>query len=118
VTLTLSATDQAELSRQQSELAGLSGLTASDLAARHPVAHISLGYDPTAAVNLDRITTSTLNPTAEELAVLGQQGFVISRRKQFPSFAYGYSEIYADDLPLFVRPILSWTRFTAPTTAC
>ena len=102
VTLTLSATDQAELSRQQSELAGLSGLTASDLAARHPVAHISLGYDPTAAVNLDRITTSTLNPTAEELAVLGQQGFVISRRKQFPSFAYGYSEIYADDLPLFV----------------
>jgi hypothetical protein len=102
VTLTVSATDQAELSRQQSELAGLSGLTASDLAARHPVTHGTLGYDPSQAANLDRITTSTLNPTAEELAVLGQQGFVISRRKQFPSFAYGYSEIYADDLPLFV----------------
>jgi len=102
VTLALSATDQAELSRQQSELAGLSGLTASDLAARHPVTHGTLGYDPSQAANLDRITTSTLNPTAEELAVLSQQGFVISRRKQFPSFAYGYSEIYADDLPLFV----------------
>ena len=102
VTLTLSAADEAELSRQQSELAGLSGVTASELAARHPVTHGGLGYDPRQAANLDRITMSTLNPTAEELAVLGQQGFVISRRKQFPSFSYGYSEIYADDLPLFV----------------
>jgi hypothetical protein len=84
------------------ELAGLSGLTPSDLAARHPVTYGSLGYDPTTATNLDRITTSTLNPTAEELALLGQQGFVISRRSQFPTFAYGYAEIYADDLPLFV----------------
>jgi hypothetical protein len=102
VTLALSTADQAEVSRQMGELAGLAGLTPSDLAARHPVTHGTLGYDPTTATNLDRITTSTLNPTAEELAVLGQQGFVISHRKQFPTFAYGYSEIYADDLPLFV----------------
>ena len=102
VTLALSPADQSEESRLTTELAGFSGLTPSDLAARHPVTYGTLGYDPSTATNLDRITTSTLNPTAEELAVLGQQGFVISRRKQFPSFAYGYSEIYADDLPLFV----------------
>jgi hypothetical protein len=102
VTLALSPADQSEESRLTGELAGLSGLTPSDLAARHPVTYGSLGYDPTTATNLDRITTSTLNPTAEELALLGQQGFVISRRSQFPTFAYGYAEIYADDLPLFV----------------
>jgi Protein of unknown function (DUF3160) len=102
VTLALSPADQSEETRLTGELAGLSGLTASDLAARHPVTQGSLGYEPSTAASLDLITASTLNPTAEELAVLAQQGFVISRRKQFPTFAYGYSEIYADDLPLFV----------------
>ena len=102
VQLALSATDQGEQSRLTGEVVGLSGLTASDLAALHPVTHGSLGYDPTTAANLNLITASTLSPNAQELAVLGQQGFVISRSKEFPTFAYGYSAIYASDLPLFV----------------
>ena len=102
VQLALSATDQGEQSRLTGEVVGLSGLTASDLAALHPVTHGSLGYDPTTAANLNLITASTLSPNAQELAVLGQQGFVITRSKEFPTFAYGYSAIYANDLPLFV----------------
>ena len=102
VQLALSSSDQSEQSRLTGEVAGLSGLTASDLAARHPVTHSPLGYDPSTAANLNLITASTLNPTAEELAVLGQQGFVIARSQEFPSFVYGYSAIYANDLPLFV----------------
>jgi hypothetical protein len=102
VQLALSASDQSEQSRLTGEVAGLAGLTASDLAVRHPVTHGSLGYDPSTATNLNLITASTLSPSAQELAVLGQQGFVISRSKEFPSFVYGYSAIYANDLPLFV----------------
>jgi hypothetical protein len=102
VQLALSPSDQSEMSRLAGEVAGLSGLTASDLATRHPVTHSPLGYDPTTAANLNLITASTLSPNAQELAVLGQQGFVITRSKEFPTFAYGYSAIYANDLPLFV----------------
>ena len=102
VQLALSSSDQSEQSRLTGEVAGLSGLTASDLATRHPVAHSPFGYDPSTAANLNLITASTLSPNAQELAVLGQQGFVISRSKEFPTFAYGYSAIYANDLPLFV----------------
>jgi hypothetical protein len=102
VQLALSANDQSEQARLTGEVAGLSGLTASDLTVRHPVTHSPLGYDPTTATNLNLITASTLSPSAQELAVLGQQGFVIARSQEFPSFIYGYSAIYANDLPLFV----------------
>jgi len=102
VQLTLSASDQSEQSRLTGEVAGLSGLTAGDLAAKHPVTHSPLGYDPSTATNLNLITASTLSPSTQELAVLGQQGFVIARSQEFPSFVYGYSAIYANDLPLFV----------------
>ena len=118
VTLALSPADQAEVSRQMGELAGLAGLTPSDLAARHPVTHGTLGYDPTTATNLDRITTSTLNPTAEELAVLGQQGFVISRRKQFPPSPTGTPRSTPTTCRCLFRPTRSWTRSTARTTEC
>jgi hypothetical protein len=102
VQLTLSPSDQSEQSRLTGEVAGLSGLTAGDLAAKHPVTHSPLGYDPSTATNLNLITASTLGPSTQELAVLGQQGFVIARSQEFPSFVYGYSAIYANDLPLFV----------------
>ena len=102
VQLALSANDQSEQARLTGEVAGLSGLTASDLTVRHPVTHSPLGYDPTTATNLNLITASTLSPSTQELAVLGQQGFVIARSQEFPSFVYGYSAIYANDLPLFV----------------
>jgi len=82
--------------------AGLSGLTASDLATRHPVAHSPFGYDPSTAANLNLITASTLSPNAQELAVLGQQGFVISRSKGVSYLRLWLLAIYANDLPLFV----------------
>ncbi|MGB8294162.1 MAG: DUF3160 domain-containing protein [Polyangia bacterium] len=102
VQLALSSRDQSEQSRLTGEVAALSGLTASDLATRHSVTHSPLGYDPSTATNLNLITASTLSLSAQELAVLGQQGFVIARSQEFPSFVYGYSAIYASDLPLFV----------------
>jgi hypothetical protein len=78
-------------------------LDAAGLAARYPVKQVSsLGYDPGTAAGLDLITKSSVAPSAEELAILKKNGFVISDAHRFPTFAYGYSALYAADLPLFV----------------
>ena len=78
-------------------------IDAAGLAARYPrlVRH-ALGYDPLTAANLSLIRGSQLGLTAAEEEVLARNGFVISDRQKFPTFAYGYASIYADDLPLFI----------------
>jgi hypothetical protein len=61
-----------------------------------------LGYDPSTAQGLDLIAASPLGLDEAEQTKLKQNGFVISRRQQFPSFVYGYQSIYMADLPVYV----------------
>jgi hypothetical protein len=62
----------------------------------------TLGYDPLKAQHLALIQGSDLRLNDNERAKLGQNGFVISGSRQFPTFFYGYTNIYAADLPLFI----------------
>lgn len=66
------------------------------------VAFEELGYDPSQAAGLDLIENSLLGLTKLEKEKLTENGFVVSDRNTFPTFTYGYSSIYGDDLPLFV----------------
>ncbi len=62
----------------------------------------ALGYDPAEATGMALIQASALALSEGELERLAQNGFVISKGMQFPSFAYGYKTIYAEDLPVYV----------------
>ena len=78
-------------------------MDATALQAAYPApATQALGYDPTVATGMNLIQGSALALNANELGALGQNGFVISKRQQFPSFAYGYKSIYFSDLPVYV----------------
>lgn len=72
------------------------------LAAHPPPAAAPLGYDARAAAGLELIQNSALALSANELDRLAEGGVVISTSKEFPSFAYGYKTIYAEDLPVYV----------------
>ena len=61
-----------------------------------------LSYDPASSQGLDTIQASALALSAGELAKLGEQGFVVSTRREFPTFLRGFAEIYAEHLPLYV----------------
>jgi hypothetical protein len=61
-----------------------------------------LGYDPLAADGLDLIQSSLLPLSEAELAKLGENGFAISKTREFPTFSYGYQSIYSEDLPVYV----------------
>ncbi|MBN1606849.1 MAG: DUF3160 domain-containing protein [Polyangiaceae bacterium] len=67
-----------------------------------PPAPKTLGYDPLQAKGMDLLAGSAEALSDPELARLGQDGFVVSRTHEYPSFAYGYKSIYADDLPVYV----------------
>jgi hypothetical protein len=61
-----------------------------------------LGYSPGNALGLDTIQSSALALAFNELDALERNGFVIVRRHAYPSFAYAYASIYAEDLPVFI----------------
>jgi hypothetical protein len=61
-----------------------------------------LAYDPMSATNLDLIQNSALALRPADLEKLAENGFVISRTQEFPTFTYGYKTIYSEDLPLYV----------------
>jgi hypothetical protein len=107
MSLTASHADETLLAAVNAELDP--ELTAASFSARYAPKYVSsLGYDPLAAAGLDLIEGSDLALTAAERSVLAQNGIVISTRRQFPSFVYGYESIYMADLPVYVS--------TAPTT--
>lgn len=98
-----SPNETAERARISAALTAVAGLDASGLLAQFPSGRAStLSYDPRSAGNLDLIRKSALGLNAAEEEVLGRNGFVISDRRRFPTFSYGYANIYADHLPLFV----------------
>jgi hypothetical protein len=85
------------------ELDTARSLDAESLLASRAVSFEStLGHDPEAALGLPEIQRSSLALNGAELEQLGENGFVILRRKQYPSFPYGYFDIYAADLPVYV----------------
>ncbi|MGK3996677.1 DUF3160 domain-containing protein [Sorangium sp. So ce1024] len=93
----------AELDELLAEREASAGMTADDFAARYPVPFASgLAYAPTDAQGLDLIQGTALALDEDELAKLSENGFVISSKKSFPTFVYGYESIYALDLPLYV----------------
>lgn len=99
----LSAADQAQLSKLSTELKAVSALTGPELLAKRSVTFASaLGYDPRAAKNLDLIQASALRLDEAELAKLSAQGFVITPRNKFPNMINGYKTIYAEDLPVYI----------------
>jgi hypothetical protein len=76
---------------------------ASELAEAHAVQYLaSLSYDPLTAGGLELIGGSPLALNVAERAALRDNGFVISPRQEFPTFAYGYESIYAADLPVYI----------------
>jgi hypothetical protein len=99
---TVTATDEVPASLQQA-LATAATLDGPGLTATYPTpAATALNYDATTATGMSLIQASSLALNNNELAALTQNGFVISKRKTFPSFAYGYKSIYAEDLPVYV----------------
>lgn len=86
-----------------SELAAKRALDAAGILAAYPSKpKTRLSYDPRSAQFMERIQASALALNGPELEVLGQNGFVISRRREFPNFVRGLAEIYSEHLPLFV----------------
>lgn len=98
----LPADARAERDALLAEVEALGDLTPGELLARHPVAHETLPYDPLAAVNLDLVQGSALALDDRERERLGRDGFVVTDRTRFPSFAYGYQTIYLEDLPVYI----------------
>jgi hypothetical protein len=103
VTLALTAAQLAEVQRVKDQIASTKTLTAEALAAQRSVPFAAkLPYDPMTATNLAVIQASHVKLNDAELAALAGNGFVISDRQRYPGFVYGYSTIYADDLPVYV----------------
>ncbi|WP_437753379.1 DUF3160 domain-containing protein [Sorangium sp. So ce1389] len=94
---------QAELTALLDQREASADMTAGDFASKYAVAFASsLPYAPADAEHLPLIQGSSLGLDEDELAKLSKNGFVISEKKSFPTFVYGYESIYALDLPLYV----------------
>src|SRR6478735_8504815 len=99
----LNESQQQELDRLRDQLDASRGLDADGLLAKHALEEVQkLSYDPRAAQYLDRIQASALALNDAELAHLGDNGFVISKRSAFPTFVRGYAAIYSEDLPVYI----------------
>lgn len=83
------------------QLAAVQALTPSEVRARHaPSFQEDLGYDPLTAANLEPILTAWSATDHPARAQLASTGFAALHTTS--TFAGGYSEIYAQDLPVFI----------------
>ncbi len=99
----LTAEQRKEVDRLKALLAETKGLTTDDLLQRRAIPfRAELGYDPTKATNIDLLQRSSLKLDAAELEALGRRGFVVSDKRRYPHFAYGYKTIYSQDLPVYI----------------
>ncbi|KYF66601.1 DUF3160 domain-containing protein [Sorangium cellulosum] len=93
----------AELTALLGERDASADMTAEAFASKYAVGFTSnLPYAPADAEHLPLIQGSSLGLDDDELAKLSKNGFVISEKKTFPTFVYGYETIYALDLPIYV----------------
>ncbi len=98
-----SAATSAERQTVDQALAPLAGITGADLIARYPTTFAPApSYDLSTVAGLSTIQASSVALNEAELAALAEHGFVISSRWQTPTFLYGYSTLYMEDLPLYV----------------
>ncbi len=98
-----SAEQDAQYQRIESELSATQNLTTAELLTRYKTPQTSqITYDPLTAQRLNLIQASQVSLTPAEQTMLGNQGFVISEARRFPSFMYGYESIYMQDLPVYV----------------
>ena len=103
VSPTRPAGDDAVFRALTEKLAKTQKLDPASARAAYPVKFASeLGYDPNAAEFLDKIAGSGVGLSDGERSALAKNGFVISQRREFPTFVRGLSEIYAEHLPLYV----------------
>jgi hypothetical protein len=92
-----------ERQRVLSLLDEVAGVDAAGLEQRYPASFADAPtYDAESLQGLSLIQASTLALNDAELSALTSKGFVVSDRQSFPSFAYGYQNIYADDLPVYI----------------
>ena len=99
----LNENQKQELKRLSAELDASHALDAAGLLAKHAVHETQkLSYDPRKSEYLDRIQASALALNDAELSLLGEHGFVISKRSAFPTFVRGYAAIYSEDLPVYI----------------
>jgi hypothetical protein len=84
-------------------IAALQGLDATTLGQRYPTTfQAAPTYDLSTVAGFDTLQASSLALITQEQQALAQQGFVISAAHPFPTFAYGYSTIYTEDLPVYI----------------
>jgi len=109
VSVTGSAAQVEELARVQQQLAEVAELDAQGFAERYPTSFESVaGYDvsDTSSASkiggLAKIQASRLKLDDAELTALGTRGFAILDRQRFPSFGYGFHQIYAEHLPVYI----------------
>lgn len=95
--------DEAQTRAALSAAVGRGAMSPDDFAARYRVSLApSIAYDPRASAGLATIQGSPVMLNEDELNALARKGFVISERRRFPTFTYGYATIYMADLPLYV----------------
>ena len=100
---TLPKDKQAEVDALLAEIEAAANMTPAEFGDLYSVPFTtSLGYDPKTAEHLSLLQASPLALNDAELDKLGQNGFVISDRRKFPTFAYGYASIYVHDLPVYI----------------
>jgi hypothetical protein len=98
-----SAERKAEEASIQTALSQVAATTDTDLAARRRVAfQPAPTYDLSGVAGLSLIQASPLAFDEADLAQLGNTGFAISSSRSVPSFLYGYANIYAADLPVYI----------------
>jgi len=101
--LGLNAAQQQTLDQLTRELNAGQALDAPGLLAKHAVSEVrALSYDPRSSEFMDPIQASALALDDQELAHLGSNGFVISKRSAFPTFVRGFTAIYSEDLPVYI----------------
>lgn len=103
VNVSLPAARQAALSTLQAKVDAQQSLDAQAVRAVYPTRFSGPpSYDPTTAEFFAKIQASPLALSPSELTAFRQNGFVISKTREFPSFARGYAELYSEHLPVYV----------------
>ena len=99
----MSPEQKAELDELMAEAEKTAHMTAAEFGSQYAVPfEPSLAYDPKTAEGLALLQATPLALDQDEMDKLGKAGFVISEKKHFPTFAYGYQSLYALDLPVYV----------------
>jgi hypothetical protein len=98
-----SAARSQEAEQLRQALAEIEGSSAADIATRYPASfEPAPTYDLAQVAGLDKIQATSLRLSDAGLHQLGMRGFTLSDDHTFPTFVYGYSRLYLEDLPLYV----------------